>query len=149
MPPTLPPGSLEEARLAAEQRALLLALERISVTLARLDRRVEDLVRAQVAGEAPLLLPEERVEISLSPSGFAGPFDLDVEPGALVEVDLDLAGLPVIPALARVVRALEGDADAVLAFSFEECAAEDRERIVELTLRSAGEPPARGVGRGE
>ncbi len=135
--PPIAPGSLEENRLSAEGRAMLEVLQRVAVTLDRMDQRLEDLIRAHQDGNIPSLIPGDPVVISLSASGLSGPFDLDLEPGSPVEVTLDLCegGLPQIPALARIIRST-GDANReTTALRFIDILPDDRERIVQLSLR--------------
>jgi hypothetical protein len=116
---------------AGELRALYDALRQISLALARIERRLERLERgARESGG-----PTEPVEISLSAAGFAGPFELELEPDQLAWVELELpgSGLAPISALARPVRST--DALHPAAFHFEDIHPEDREQIVQLALR--------------
>ena len=135
--PPVAPGSLEENRLSAESRAMLEVLQRVAVTLDRMDRRLEDLIRAHRDADVPSLIPGDPVMISLSASGFSGPFDLDRESGSPVEVTLDLCegGLPSIPALARIIRSTDDTHRETTSFRFIDILPDDRERIVQLSLR--------------
>jgi hypothetical protein len=135
--PPIPSGTIEERRLSTENRAVLDLVQRVAVTLARIDQRLDDLVQAQ-RGEAPdSVVPADPMEISISGSGFACPIKAPLEPGTLLEVTLDLrdAGVPLIPALVRVVRCSEIEGRPVAGLRFVEIVPEDRERIVQLTLR--------------
>jgi hypothetical protein len=137
IPSAIPPGAFEDRGLSMEGRALLDVLQRISMTLARIDRRVDDLMRVGRGEDGRSIVPSEAVEITLSGSGFACPIDKDVEPGTLFELTLDLwdAGVPQIPALARVVHVWAEGVESLAAMQFVEILPEDRERIVQLTLR--------------
>jgi hypothetical protein len=135
--PPIPRGVVEERGLSTEIRAVLDVLQRISMTLERIDRRVDDVMRVQRGEDPRSVVPSDPVEISLSGSGFACPLNTPVEPGTLVELTLDLwdAGIPQIPALARVVRQWTEDDQSLAAMRFVEILPEDRERIVQLALR--------------
>ena len=135
--PPVAPGSLEETRFSAESRAMLDVLQRVAVTLDRMDQRLEDFIRAHRDADVPSLIPGDPVVISLSASGFSGPFDLDLESGSPVEVTLDLCegGLPTIPALARIVRSTDDAHRETTALRFIDILPDDRERIVQLSLR--------------
>ncbi len=135
--PPITPGSLEESRLSTEGRVTLDLLQRVAVTLERIERRLDELERTRRGQASPSLVPEDPVVISLSASGFSGPFDLELEPGSLVEVTLDLweGGLPSISALARVAPSRPGEDQPSLAFRFVDILPDDRERIVQLSLR--------------
>lgn len=141
VPPVIAAGSLDESHQSPEQRATLAVLLRIWIALERIDRRLASLA-AGPGGEEPwLVAPDEPVKIGLSASGFAGDFALREPSGALFEATLDLseAGLPPIPALARLARRFAHDGREVVAFAFEEIHEADRERVVQLTLRRQSE----------
>jgi hypothetical protein len=141
VPPVIPAGSLDESRQSPEQRATLAVLQRIWIALERIDRRVASLA-AGPGGEEPwLVAPDQPLAIGLSASGFAGDFALREPTGALFEATLDLseAGLPPIPALARLARRFAHDGGQVVAFAFEEIHEADRERVVQLALRRQSE----------
>ncbi len=131
-------SAIDEPGLSSEHRVALDLLQHIALTLDRIDRRLDQLADGQSAGNR-IVPPQQPVAITLSGSGFSGPFSLDVSVGEAVEVQLDLweSGLPLITALARAVE-LEESAEGhmISAFSFEEILPEDQERIVQLTLRS-------------
>lgn len=141
VPPVIPTGSLDESRQSAEQRAMLSLLQRIWVSLERIDRRMALLAGGPGAAESWLLAPEEPLAIGLSASGFAGEFPLHEPTGTLFEAMLDLseAGLPPIPTLSRLARRFAHDGRDVVAFSFEEIHEADRERVVQLALRRQSE----------
>ena len=125
--------AIEEAGLPSEHRVVLDLLERVALTLDRIDRRLDDLALAEHSQ------PPQSIPISLSGSGFSGAFALDVSPGEMVEAQLDLweSGLPLIVVLARAIRVEESpEGHLITAFSFEEIAPDDEERIVQLALRS-------------
>jgi hypothetical protein len=128
-----PRGAIDERARDPEQapeRALLEGLRQISLVLERIERRLERIER----GGARPAESAEAVEISLSGAGFAGPFELELAPGQLAWVELELpgSGLAPICALARPVR---GDGEHGNAFHFEAIHAEDREQLVQLALR--------------
>jgi c-di-GMP-binding flagellar brake protein YcgR len=114
-----------------EQRALLDGLRQISLALERIERRLE---RLELGAEGAAS-PSEPVEISLSGAGFAGPFELELEPDQLVWAELELpgSGLAKVCALARPVRG--ADAESMAAFHFEDIHPDDREQLVQLALR--------------
>jgi hypothetical protein len=137
----------DEPRTSGETSLQLELLQRIAVTLARIEQKLEELARARIDGDPAPLCWTQPLEISVSACGFAGRFELAAAPGALVESYLDLgdAGLPPIPALARLVE-LDRGGSGVAALTFEELAPQDRERLVQLALRTQSE--ALRVGRG-
>ncbi len=116
---------------------MLDVLQRVAVTLDRMDQRLEDLVRAQRGEDVPSLIPSDPFVISLSASGVSGPFNLDLEPGTPVEVTLDLCdgGTPTIPLLARIVQSTDEAHRTTTALRFIDILPDDRERIVQLSLR--------------
>ncbi len=136
IPRAFAPGALEGQGLPSEQVLTLDLLKYIALSLDRIERRIDDVAR-QASGVHSDLLSSAPVEICLSAAGFAGPFGLDLPGKTLVEVQLDLgeAGLPPIWALARVVAQVP-DAPDDTAFGFEEILPDDRERLVQLALRS-------------
>ncbi len=137
VPPALGSGAADEAGLSLERRLELELLRRIAMTLDRIDRRLDDALTPPNVMTPSCVGAPEPMEIRISGSGFAGPIAIDVQPGELVEVDLDLweSGLPRIRAIAETVDADEPD-PRIKAFRFEELHPEDQERIVRLTLRS-------------
>ena len=147
------PSAVDESGLAAENRIALDLLQRIALSLDRIDRRLDEFAHERQQPDGTVFLPAQAILITLSASGFSGPFSVDVSPGDLVEVQLDLweSGLPLITALANVISDQESDnARPTTAFSFEEILAEDQERIVQLTLRSQSQAlreSRRGEGR--
>lgn len=138
VPHAFTPGALEEAGLGAEQRLSLGLLKSIALSLERIERQIDRVGRPSGAADGELLPTDAPLEISLSASGFAGPFGLDLADKTLVEAQLDLgdAGLPMIAALARVVASPDQPSLDRTAFAFEELVPDDRERIVQLALRS-------------
>ena len=143
VPDPIAKHGVEDARIANEDRAMLDVLGRISLALDRIDRRIEEIARVQLGNEGgPLTsLGGDPIDVVLSGSGFSVPYDMKLEPGTLVEAYLDLwdAGLPLIPALARVARIDTGPGDEHTALGFCEIAPEDRERIVQLAIRRQSE----------
>ncbi len=144
--------AIDESGLSSEHRVALDLMLRIALTLDRIDRRLDEMARAGQSADGHLLSLQP-VDITLSGSGFSGQFSLDVSPGELVEAQLDLweSGLPLIGALARIVK-LEESAEGhmITAFGFEEILPEDQERIIQLTLRSQSQAireNKRGEGR--
>jgi hypothetical protein len=130
-PPRSVPADRAREAEAAESRALLDALRQLSLALERIERRLERIERGDTAPDrAP-----EAVEISLSGAGFAGPFELELEPDQLAWVELELpgSGLAPISALARPVPCTPGEPPG--AFHFEHIHPEDREQLVQLALR--------------
>jgi hypothetical protein len=138
VPRALVPGTLEESGLPGDQRLLLDLLRHIALNLDRIERRIDDLARRANGVGSDLLASDAPVEICLSASGFAGPFSLELSDKELVEVQLDLgdSGLPMISALARVVQPGGEEPVDDTAFTFEELLPDDRERLVQLVLRS-------------
>ncbi len=134
----LSPTAIDESGLSSEHRVALDLMLRIALTLDRIDRRLDEMVRSGQSADGPVLSLQP-VDITLSGSGFSGQFSLDLSPGELVEAQLDLweSGLPLIGALAHVIK-LEASAEGhmITAFVFEEILPEDQERIIQLTLRS-------------
>jgi len=120
-------GAREE--FAGELRALLESQRQTALALERIERRLERLERGGGEGTAAA------VEISLSGAGFAGPFELELEPDQLAWAELELPGSALAPitALVRSVGSTTGEFAA--AFHFEDIHPEDREQIVQLALR--------------
>ncbi len=137
IPRAFAPGELEGQGLPSEQLLALGLMKYIALSLDRIERRIDEVARRASGVHSDLLSCDSPVEICLSAAGFAGPFGLDLPDKTLVEVQLDLndAGLPPIWALARVVVQNPDVADDT-AFSFEEILPDDRERLVQLALRS-------------
>ncbi len=137
VPRAFAPGALEESGLAGEQRLTLDLLKYIALSLDRIERRIDGALR-RADEDGDLLATSGPVEIRLSAAGFAGPFGLDLPNKALVEVQLDLgdAGLPLITALAHVITPNGTESLDDTAFGFVELLPDDRERIVQLALRS-------------
>ena len=147
----LSPTAIDESGLSSEHRVALDLMLRIALTLDRIDRRLDEMARAGQSADGHLLSLQP-VDITLSGSGFSGQFSLDVSPGELVEAQLDLweSGLPLIGALARIVKLEESEGHMITAFGFEEILPEDQERIIQLTLRSQSQAireNKRGEGR--
>ncbi len=136
--PSVSSTTIDESGLSSEHRVALDLMQRIALTLDRIDRRLDEMARAGLSTDGHVLLPQP-VDITLSGSGFSGVFSVDVSPGELVEAQLDLweSGLPLIATLALAVK-LEESAEGHMrtSFGFEEILPEDLERIVQLTLRS-------------
>ena len=111
--------------------ALLDVHRQLSLALERLERRIERLER----GARPEIERVEPVEISISGSGFAGPFQLEPDPEQLVWAEIELPGSGMAPfcALSRAVGPAETGGD--VAFHFEDIHADDREQLVQLALR--------------
>lgn len=125
---------IEDAGATGEWRQLLESVARIAVSLERIERRLERLeTGGETAGDAIVSGP---VEMDLSASGFAFEAALDLEPGqlALIELDMPATGLPPIAALARFLEPRDAEA-ARAAFHFEQIHPEDLERVVQLGLR--------------
>jgi hypothetical protein len=137
-PGALAPGPFEDARLEVEQKATIELLQRISYSLDRIEYRLEDILLHQRGSKAWFSITSHPVEITLSGSGLSGCFELPLSPGDLAEVTLDIwgAGLPLIYAVARVVDTKEAKEGTITALNFEELTPEDRERIVQFTIRS-------------
>ena len=137
IPRAFAPGALEGQSLPSEQVLTLDLLKYIALSLDRIERRIDDVARQTSSAHSDQVSADAPVEICLSAAGFAGSFGLDLPDKTLVEVQLDLgdAGLPPIWALARVVTQDPGATDDT-AFSFEEILPDDRERLVQLALRS-------------
>jgi hypothetical protein len=132
--------SVEPARAGAadglaspEARGAIELLRRIALALERIERRLEQRPPAGAPDSEIVYASPGPIEISLSASGFAGRFAFDADPEQLVHVELDLweAGLPPIVALAHRVPG-----EGLCAFQFEDIHSEDRERIVQLALRT-------------
>lgn len=135
-PDLLAPISLDEIGSMGEERTRLELLQRMACMLERIDSRLEALVQAQgSAGAGPAF--SELLPLSLSATGVSGPFEIDEPPGALVELTLDLVdpGLPLIPALASVVRTGQDVPDKTIALRFEEITTDDRERLFRYAIR--------------
>lgn len=143
VPDPIAKHGVEDARIANEARAMLDVLSRISLALDRIDRRIEEIAHLQLGNEAgPLAsLRGDPIDVVLSGSGFSVPYDMKLETGTFVEAYLDLwnAGLPLIPALARVARVETGPGDGCTGLGFCEIAPADRERIVQLAIRCQSE----------
>ena len=130
----------EEHRLTPETRVLLEVLRRMAMTLERIEGRLDGLGNRQARNLEGETISRS-LEITLSGSGFSCDLDFNLPDHAMVDLDLDLwdAGLPVIPALARVAgHKIEGDKP-VKAFAFEELHSDDLEQIVQLSLRTQRE----------
>jgi hypothetical protein len=135
--PPIASGAIEERRLSTESRVLLELVQRVALTLARIDQRLDDLVLAQRGDTLRSIVPSDPIQISISGSGFACTVDEMLETGSLFEVTFDLwdTGIPLIPALARVVRCWQTEDRPIAGLRFVELLPEDRERIVQLVLR--------------
>ncbi len=135
--PAMTPGTLNDLRMSPEARPVIELLQRIAFTLDRMDRKLDSILQADPARGEPMA--SQALAIVLSGSGFSGSFKLAAEAGALVETQIDLGetGIPMIPAISRIVKIqrVEGVPD-VIAFSFDEILPQDRERIVQFTLRN-------------
>jgi len=129
-------SALDEARIAPEERAALHLLERIAYGLDRLGNRLEEIAHRGTPGAYPVL--GEPRAMSLSGSGLSCVLDAHYEPGALLEVCLDLLEprLPLIHALASLVRHEAVAGKDVSALGFEEIRDADRERIVQFAIRT-------------
>jgi len=129
-------GALDDARIAPEERAALHLLERIAFGLDRLGARLDEIAHRGQPDAYPVF--GEPRTLSLSGAGFSGPIELRCEPGALLEVCLDLLEprLPLIHTLASVVRTEQVAGKDVAAVSFEEIMDADRERIVQFAIRT-------------
>ena len=136
VPDLLGPVALDEAGSMGEDRTRLELLQRMACMLERIDARLEALVRERRSGASGPgfsdLLP-----LSLSATGVSGPFELGEPPGSLVELTLDLVdpGLPLIPALASIVRTGEDVPEKTIALRFEEITTDDRERLFRYAIR--------------
>ena len=126
--PALACTALEDTRVTAETRAELDLLRHIAVSLVRIERRLDALASREPADTA---LP---IPVSISASGFSTQVGNDLEVGTSVWVEfvLEDGSVPDIPAVATVV----GRSDEGTAFRFEEISSEDRERIIQLAIRS-------------
>jgi hypothetical protein len=129
-------GALDESRIPPEERAALHLLERIAFAIDRLGNRLDALAQRNDANAYPVL--GEPRAVSLSGSGFSCELASHSEPGALFEVCVDLLEprLPLIHALASVVRQERVDGKDVSALGFEEIMDADRERIVQFAIRT-------------
>jgi hypothetical protein len=136
VPDLLGPAVLEEAGGMGEDRTRLELLQRMAFALERIDARLEGLVRERRDGVSGPGFTD-LIPISLSATGVSGPFELGEPPGALVELTLDLVdpGLPLIPALASIVRMGEDVPDKTIALRFEEITTDDRERLFRYAIR--------------
>jgi len=134
--PTEMDGALDEARIAPEERAALRLLERIAFGLDRLGARLDEIAHRGEPDAYPVF-GEPRI-LSLSGAGFSGELGLRCESGALVEICLDLLEprLPLIHALASLVRHEAAEGKDVSALTFEEIMEVDRERIVQFAIRT-------------
>ena len=131
-------ATIDESGLSSEHRMALDLMQRIALTLDRIDRRLDEMARAGLSADGQVL-PPQSIDITLSGSGFSGVFSIDVSPGEWVEAQLDLweSGLPLIATLARAVKLEEStEGHMRTSYGFEEILPEDLERIVQLTLRS-------------
>jgi len=135
IPDLLGPASLDESGSLGEERTRLELLQRMTCVLERIDHRLEAFARQQQGLSRPAF--SDLIPLSLSATGLSGPFDLDEPPGALVEVTLDLIdpGLPLIPALASVVRGPADAPEKTVALRFEEITRDDRERLFRYAIR--------------
>ena len=136
VPDLLSPVALDEAGSMGEERTRLEILQRMACMLERIDARLEAFVREQRGGASGVAF-SDLLPISLSATGVSGPFELAEPPGALVELTLDLVdpGLPLIPALASVVRTGEEVPEKTIALRFEEITTDDRERLFRYAIR--------------
>jgi len=130
LPAGMRSGGLDEARLSSDQRVLVELLQHLAFSLERIDRRIERLATSD--SPEPEATP---AEITLSGTGFSTPTLSDLAKGTWVEATLDLpeSGLPLIPCLAEIIGREE---NGYTALRFEEIAPEDRERIIQLSLRT-------------
>jgi len=129
-----------EESIGTEERAQLKLLDRMACYLNRIDRRLEELCQLQREDRSGLPTFSDPIALTLSAVGLSGPLDLSAESGTLVELTLDLLdnSLPLIPAVASVVRSPGADAEAKsgrTALHFEEMTDMDRERIVRFATR--------------
>lgn len=136
VPDLLAPAGIDEPGSAGEERTRLELMQRMACMLERIDARLESLVRAQRgSGSGPDF--SELLPLSLSATGVSGPFELTEPAGTLVELTLDLVdpGLPLIPALASIVRTGEDVPEKTIALRFEEITTDDRERLFRYAIR--------------
>ncbi len=136
VPDLLAPMTLDDPGSMGEERTRLELLQRMACMLERIDARLEALVRAQGnAVRGPSF--SELLPLSLSATGVSGPFELAEPPGTLVELTLDLVdpGLPLIPALASIVRTGKDVPEKTIALRFEEITTDDRERLFRYAIR--------------
>jgi hypothetical protein len=136
VPDLLGPTGLDESSGMGEERAHLELLQRMACVLERIDHRLDALEQQQRgATSGPSF--SELLPLSLSATGVSGPFDLHESAGSLVEMTLDLVdpGMPLIPALASVVRTGEHVPSKTIALRFEEITTDDRERLFRYAIR--------------
>jgi hypothetical protein len=135
-PDLLGPAVLDDAGSMGEERTRLELLQRMACMLERIDARLEALARAQRSAQ-PAPDFSDLLPLSLSATGVSGPFELAEPPGSLVELTLDLVdpGLPLIPALASIVRTGEDVPEKTVALRFEEITTDDRERLFRYAIR--------------
>ena len=125
---------IEDPGATGEWRQLLDGIARMAIALERIERRLDRLDPA--APSPPDALVIGPTPIDLSASGFAFQASLDLDPGQLVAVELDMpeTGLPPIAALARFLGPRDARAPSC-AFHFEQIHPDDLERVVQLGLR--------------
>jgi len=133
-----------EESIGSEERVQVKLLERMACYLNRMDQRLEELCRLQ-RGDSQAVPPlSSPLPLSLSAAGLSARVELPEPTGTLVELTLDLIdnALPLIPAVASVVRSPDGDGDddasakpQYTAFHFEEITEVDRERIFRFATR--------------
>ncbi len=135
VPSPVRPGTLDERSLTPESRILLDVLHRMSMALARIDARLE--VLSTQNGTHQRASRPDPIDVSLSGTGIALPFEAPAEVGTLVGLTLDVCDptTPLIPALARVVRIWTEDDRRYAALRFDEIHPEDQERLVQFSLR--------------
>lgn len=132
---------LEES-LGGEERVQIQMLERMAYYLNRIDQRMEELCQLQRGGHSATPIFSDPIRLSLSAAGLSGPLELPEGTPSMVELTLDLldSSLPLIPAVASVVRAgdelaAEHEKPGLLALHFEEITDIDRERIYRFATR--------------
>ncbi len=135
------PSVVNDSRLTTENRVVLDLLRNIATSLERIERHLEGSAGATGERGSSSRMTYQSTEITLSGSGLFGAFELDLQPDDLVELELELldTGIPMIPALARVVGPSNEGGCPGTAFKFEEIHQDNREHIVQLTLRRQSE----------
>jgi hypothetical protein len=136
IPDLLGPTKLDEAGSMGDDRARLELLQRMVYLLERIDYRLDAFAQQQRGGTTVTPF-SELLPLSLSATGVSGPFDLHEAPGSFVELTLDLVdpGMPLIPALASIVRTGAEVPAKTVALRFEQITTDDRERLFRYAIR--------------
>lgn len=134
--------TFDDAVSLPEERIQIDLLQRILTALGRLEQRIDRLADSARRDRGDDMSFSPIVPVSLSAVGLSGPLNVSEPAGSLVELMIDLLdpGIPVIPAVASIVRSkgtdnADGCNPELVAVHFVEITDMDRERLFHYSLR--------------